>query len=349
MAAKKKSSDALIDLKKQIKDGNLAPLYIFCGEEAFLRDMYVRRVKDAVPDGGFPEFNHIKLEGKDIPFSEYDDAWETFPMMTDRKLIHIKNSDIFSLKRNEKGENGATNDEKKEFWTEKFKRISDDTVVIFDETNVDKRSALYKAAAKAGKVIEFNYLSEADLVTWVIKQCLDAKKKISKENAYYLITLCDPGLGNINNELKKLLEYCDTEILRSDIERVVSKSLQVIVFELTDAILAGNAAGAMSTLTDLKTIKESPFTMMYLMLSNFEKLLRTKLMQGASRSEIMSALGVAPFIANKYIESAQAFSVESLKWMVRRVAEIDLEIKEGRVDEWTALEQYVMECIHNSQ
>ena len=72
-----------------------------------------------------------------------------------------------------------------------------------------------------------------------------------------------------------------------------------------------------------------------------------KLMQGASQGEIASAMGVAPFIARKYMESAQGFSAEALKWMVRRVAEIDLEIKEGRVSDWSALEQYVMECVYN--
>lgn len=345
----KKSNDALINLKNQLKEGVLSPLYVFYGEEDFLRDIYVKRVVDCVPDGGFPEFNHIKLEGKDVPFSEYDDAWESFPMMTDKKLIHIKNSDIFSMKRAEKGEVTASSEDKKEFWTEKLKRISDDTVVIFDEMNVDKRSALYKAAAKAGTVVEFTYLSDADLVTWVVKQCLNAKKKMSKENAYYLITLCDPGLNNVNNELQKLLDYSDEEIYRSDIDKVVSKSMQVIVFELTDAIMAGNTAGAMATLADLKTVKENPFTLLYLMQSNFEKLLHTKLMPGASQSEVASAVGVAPFIARKYIESARGFSVEALKWMVRRVAEIDLEIKEGRVSDWSALEQYVMECVYNSR
>lgn len=125
--------------------------------------------------------------------------------------------------------------------------------------------------------------------------------------------------------------------------------MQVIVFELTDAIMAGNAARAMATLTDLKTVKENPFTMLYLMLSNFEKLLHTKLMQGATQSEIASELGVAPFIARKYMESANGFSIEALRWMVRRVAEIDLEIKEGKVDDWTALEQYVTECVYSIQ
>ena len=154
MAEKKNGN--LLKLKKQLKEGILAPLYVFYGEEDYLREMYVNRVKDCVPDGGFPDFNHIKIEGRDVAFSEYDDAWESFPMMTDKKLIHIKDSGIFQLKS---GKDEASTEEKKEFWTEKFKRISDDTVVIFDETAVDKRSALYKAAAKVVTVVEFTYLS----------------------------------------------------------------------------------------------------------------------------------------------------------------------------------------------
>lgn len=341
MAVKK--TDDLLKLKKQIKENKLSPLYVLYGEEDFLRDIYVKRIIECVPDGGFPEFNHIRLSGADVPFSEYDDAWESFPMMTDKKLIHIKDSGIFSSKRNT---GGASTEEKKEFWSEKLARISDDTVVIFDESSVDKRSALYKAAVKAGTAVEFNYLSDADLVTWVVKQCLNAKKRMSKENAYYLVTLCDPGLGNINNELKKLLDFCDEEIYKSDIDRVVSKSMQVIVFELTDAIMTGNVNKAFSTLNGLKTVKESAFNVMYLMLSSFEKMLKAKVMEYASQGEIAAELGVAPFVARKYIESARGFSEYSLVWMVRRVAELDLAIKEGRVDEWTALEQYVTECIH---
>lgn len=344
MAVKK--NEDLLKLKKQLKEGRLSPLYVFYGEEEFLKDMYVKRVENCVPDGGFPEFNHIRLSGADVPFSEYDDAWESFPMMTDKKLIHIKDSGIFSSKR---ASGGPSTEEKKEFWSEKFKRISDDTVVVFDELGVDKRSALYKAASKAGIVVEFTYLSDADLVTWVIKQCLDAKKKISKENAYYLITLCDPGLNNVNNELNKLLDFCDSEIYKSDIDRVVSKSMQVIVFELTDAIMAGNTQKAMMTLESLKTVRENAFTLLYLLFSSFEKMLHAKLMRGASQGEIASRLGVAPFIARKYMDGASGFSEDTLVWIVKRTAEIDLAVKEGRVEDWNALEQYVMECIHKSQ
>ncbi|MCC8160066.1 MAG: DNA polymerase III subunit delta [Oscillospiraceae bacterium] len=341
MAAKK--NDSLLKLKKQIKDGKLSPLYLFYGEEDFRKDFYVKKVVERIPDGGFPEFNHIKLNGADVPFSEYDDAWESFPMMTDKKLIHIKDSGIFKPKRAK--EDAYSTDELKAFWTEKFKRISDDTVVIFDETSVDKRSSLYKALLKSGTAVEFNYLSEAELVTWVVKQCLDAKKKMSKQNAYYLITLCDPGLNNINNELQKLFDFCDKEIYKSDIDRVVSKSIQVIVFKLTDAIMAGDTRTAAATLMDLKNTDKDAFPVIYLMFSTFEKMLRVKLMRGATQGEIAAKLGVSAYIARKYIDSAAGFGVDSLAWMTRRVAEIDLAIKEGRIEDWAALEQYVTECI----
>ncbi len=349
--SKKNNNEALIKLKKQIKDGKLSPLYLFYGDEEYLRETYVKRVADMVPDGGFPEFNHIKLEGADIPLSEYDDAWESFPMMTDKKLIHIKNSGIFKPPRRKRAEDAASPEEKKEFWTEKLKRISDDTVVIFDEAAVDKRGVLYKAASKAGQAVEFNYMSDADLVTWVVKQCLNRKVKMSKENAYYLITLCDPGLNNLRNELDKLFEYCDGEILRSDIERVVSKSVQVVAFELTDAVMSGDAAKAMSVLGGVKTTDYSSgaFGMLYLMLSNFENLLRVKLMGDAPQSEIIAALKKGAFIGGKYIELAARYSAASIRWMMRRVAEIDLAVKEGRVGEWDALEQYVMECTNKGR
>lgn len=338
-----KNSDNLMQLKRELKNGELKPLYIFHGEEEFLREMYVKRVRDCVPDGGFPEFNHIKIEGRDVPFEEYDDAWEGFPMMTDKRLVHIKDSGIFAVKS---GKGEASSEDKKEFWGEKLKRISDDTVVIFEETSVDKRSALYKAASKVGMVVEFKYLSDSDLVAWVVKQFLNAKKKISKENAYYLITITDKGLANLSNEVKKLIDFCDDEVYKTDIDRVVSKSTEVVVFELTDSIMIGNTQKAMQTLSDLKTIKENPFTIMYLMLGTFEKILQAKLMSNSSLGEIASALGLSPFVSRKYIDGAKGFSEKSLISMIRRVPEIDLEIKEGRVEQWGGLELYVMNCIH---
>lgn len=339
MAAKK--TTGLEELKKQIKDKNLDKLYLFYGEEDYLKEYYIEKIKEAVPHNGFPEFNHLFFNGK-LPFSEYDDAWESFPMMSDKKLIIIKDCEIT---RPGKGE--YSTEEKKAFWTEKLNRLSDDTVVVFNEASADKRSILYKEISKKGTVIEFPYMSDTDLVSLVIRESLNKKRKFSKDNAAYLVSRVDPGLSNLMNELNKLFDFCAEEILRSDIDRVVSKSLNVITFDLTEAIMKGDTQKAMSVLNDIKNnTNDSSFAILYLLLSTFEKILHAKLLSGKSNSEIASELSVAPFFVKKYVDSAKAFKEETLTKIVNRVSEIDFDIKEGRINEWTALYEYVTECLY---
>ena len=339
MAAKK--SCGIEELKKQIKDGNLDKLYLFYGEEDYLKEYYIEKIKEAVPHNGFPEFNHLIFNGK-LPFSEYDDAWESFPMMSDRKLIIIKDCEIVKA-----GKGEVSTEEKKAFWSEKLNRLSDDTVVVFNEVSADKRSVLYKEISKKGTVIEFSYLSDTDLISWVIRESLNKKKKISKENATYLVSRVDMGLSNLMNELNKLFDFCNEEILRSDIDRVVSKSLNVITFDLTEAIMKGDTKRAVSVLNDIKNnTNDSSFAILYLMLSTFEKILHAKLLSGKSNQEIASEISVAPFFVKKYIDCAKAFETETLVKIVNRVSEIDFDIKEGRINEWTALYEYVTECLY---
>lgn len=333
----KRNDGGLVALKQELKEGKVRSLYLFYGEENYLKDDYTGRVKKLVPDGGFPDFNYFKFEGTDTELSDYDDAWEGFPMMSDRKLIIIKDSSIFK----------KANEEVKAFWQEKFKRVADDNVVVFNETEVDKRGVLYKAIAKNGMAVEFNYQSEADLVTWVNRKALKAKIKMSKDTAQYFVGVVDKGLTNLENEFNKLLNFCDGEILKSDIDRVVSKSMEIKVFDLTDAIMERNADKAMQVLYNFRQSSERGFGLMYLLEGSAEKLLKAKLLKGKSNAELAAELGVPPFVAGKYIKSASGFSEKALVRMITRIPEIDYDIKMGKIpDERTALEQYIMECIY---
>ena len=335
MAVKKNSG--LTELKQQIKENTLKPMYLFYGTETFLKETYIKQIFDKVPDNGFEEFNHIVLKGNDVSLSEYDDAWESFPMMADKKLIYIAGSNIFK----------EANEEQKEFWKDKLERPADDTVVIFDETAVDRRGVLYKAFAKSGMALEFETPGDADVVTFIMGQCLKAKKKIKKENAYKIVTMCDPGLQNIVNELSKLFAYCGEEITATDIDRVVSKGVTIKIFELTDGIMEHDAKRAMSILTDLRTSKESAVGVMYLIYSNVKKILMTKLLGTENARVVSKEIGInSEYITKKYIRSAKGFSEGLLSKMIIRVPEINYMIRQGKADEWTALEQYVAEALY---
>jgi DNA polymerase-3 subunit delta len=335
-----KKDSSLMTLKRQLKEHTLSNLYLFYGEEAFLKELYLTRIKAQIPDGGLPEFNHIKIESTQFTFDQINDFFESYPMMTEHKLIVLKNSGIFK----------SPKEEMKAFWTTRLSDIPEFVTVIFDEKEVDKRSSTYKALVKNGMAVEFEYLKETDLVTWVQREVKNAGKRIDKENAVYFVNICDPGIITLQNELDKLIHYCNTEIYRTDIDRVVSKSLQIRVFEITDSIMAKNTSHAMEVLADLKTIKESAFKILYLLSSTFDKMLQIKLLlaDGATFQDAASKIGTSPFIARKYADSAKGFSVDFLMGRVIRIAEIDFAIKQGKVEDWLALEQYIAECANQS-
>lgn len=331
--------DNFIKLKQQIKNKETGNLYLFYGEETYIKELYLDRMKKEVPDGGFAEFNHIYLEGKASFGSDAEDALNSFPMMTDKKLIIIKNSGLFK----------SPTAEQKEFWQNRISDIPDFAMVIFDEQDIDKRSALFKSLSKHGLAVEFKYLKSYEISAWIMREVQKKGKKIDKSVAEYLVGMCDDGMKNVQNELDKLLNYCESEIYASDVDKVVSKPLNIVVFEITDAIMAGDADKAVSTAEKLRENKESAFNVLYLLFGAFEKMLRCKVLldEGASYDAIASKLKLAPFIVRKYIDSSKGFSADFLTERVCRTAEIDMEIKQGETDEWTALLQYIFECLNS--
>lgn len=338
--AKKKND--IIELKQQLSEKKLQKLYVFYGDEEYLKEHYIKEIEKLVPDCSLAEFNRIRLEGT-VDYNVYDDVFEGMPMMTDKRTLLIRDSNIFTTHRS--GTIIPPTDEQKEFWKDKFKRLSDDTVVIFCEKNVDARSALFKAAAKAGFAVNCEYMPENELVSWVIRSAARAGKKIDNAVAAYLVSVVSPGIINLKNELDKLINFCDEIIYRSDVDRVVSKSTAVQVFSIIDGLTEKNAKKVFDVINNLQSQKESPFGIMYLIYSNAEKMLRLKLLNVTDRKNAAKILGGSPWAASKCLENSARFSLEMLKFMVTRVPEMDYEIKNGRVSEWQALESYVFEVM----
>ena len=327
-------TDGFTELKKQIKENKLSGLYLLYGQEVYIKENYIKKMTDSIDDCGFPDFNRIVIDGKSMTLSEVDDAIESFPMMSEKKLIIIKDSGIFQ----------KATEEQKEYWVKRLENLPDYVVLIFDEEGTDKRGILYKRAAKTGLAAEFNYMSVSDLVTWVSREVMNAKLKISKDVAEYFVSVCDEGMSNLKNELDKLLNYCDEQITKTDVDKIVSKAVGIRVFELTDCIMAKDADGALKILFELKTVKESAFKLLYLLSSSFDKMLKCALLLsgGDNYNDIAAKIGTAPFIAKKYANSARGFGENYLVDRIIEVADIDLAIKSGEIDEWSALEKYVI-------
>lgn len=335
MAAKSaESKQNMSQLKQQLSENKLEKLYLFFGDETFLIDFYIQKITQLVPHMELPEFNHIMID-PDMPLAEVSEAIDAFPMMTDRKLVIINDSGAFKAKASA---------DLKEFYTNKIEKIAEDTVVIFRETEVDKRSTTYKAAQKQGFVGEFSHLDDTDLITWVMRETKNLGRKISKDNAALLIGMTDRSLLTLKNELEKLCAYVDSEITAPVIDKLASRSLEAKVFDLCDSMMKKDTSSAMSVLDDLKTNKESPFGILYMAFSTYSKILKCKLLiERKEPYETFAAeLGVPRFSVGKYKESAKVYTTSQLRSILMLIVELDMAVKRGELPQWQAVENLVL-------
>lgn len=336
MAAKKNAG--FEELRLSIKNGELKNLYLFFGEEEYIRNEYVKKVLAMLPEDPLGDFNTVKIEGAPSDLDELDAVLENFPMMAEKKTVIINDSGIFK----------SATEEQKAFWSKRLAGLADYIVLIFNEKEADKRGILYKTAAKYGTAAEFSYLSASDMVNWALSEFLNCGRKITRDNAAYFTSICGEDVSSVKNEIDKLVSYCRSEILKSDIDRIVSKSLGVRVFEITDGIMEKNAKRVMSVLSELKDVRESPMRILYTLFSAFDKMLYARLAEddGMMYNDIVSSLGVHPYAAKKYISGARSFGREFLIERVCAAADADFSIKQGVSGDWDALENYIAECIY---
>ena len=332
--AKKVSN--LDELKQDIKNKSPRQLYVLFGEEQYGKKLYLKKLSDLIDDGGFEDFNRVVIDSSKS-FADYDDALESFPMMSEKKLVIIRDSGIFV----------KASEESKDFWSERLSNLPEYCVVIFDETSVDKRSSLYKTAAKFGLCVEFEYMEKTDLISWVVRQAMQENIKMSKDTAQYFVSMLDDGMQNAKNELDKLICFCEGEITKNDIDRLVSKAVGVRIFDLTDCIMAKNAHGALKILSDLNTANEPPIRILLTLSQAFDKMLKSLLLlaEGMNYSEISRELSVTPYIAQKYVNSAKGFGESYLIDRITEATMADYSIKTGNVTDSDALENFVLDCL----
>ena len=91
MAYNKKSTDqnAVQRLKKDLADGNIGTLYVFYGEEGYLKRHYLNQLKELC-GGPFADFNIITLDGEQVNVQSLTDAVDSIPMGSDKKLVIIR-------------------------------------------------------------------------------------------------------------------------------------------------------------------------------------------------------------------------------------------------------------------
>lgn len=318
-------------IQEDIKKGEFQPVYLLYGEEAYLRQQYKQMLlKALVPEGD--TMNFTRYEGKGIEPKEVIDLSETMPFFAERRVILLEDTGFFKNKCEE--------------LAEYLKQLPEYLCMIFVETEVDKRSKMYKAAKAAGRVTEFTVQNVQMLTKWILQMLSREGKKITQKNMELFLTKTGTDMGNIRMELEKLLAYTMGRdvVTGEDIEAVCTSQTANKIFDMVRAVTEKNQKKALDLYNDLLTLREPPMRILFLLARQFNQLLVTKEMsqKGYGQPEIASHLGVPPFAVRNNLQIVRNYRSSQLRQAVEDFTEAEELVKTGRLGDVLSVEMLIV-------
>ena len=320
-------STNILELENDLKNQNLHGIYVFYGEEKYLQQEYLRKIKKIFGELSLG-INYILLDENNIDTLISD--IETPAFGYEKKLIIIRDSNLFK-----KDCKSPMKEKFKKYVSENMDIINEAVVIVFIEETVHKMD-LYKTVEKNAVIIETKELKPIEIKNRLKRICAMYKVQISDQNLNYLIETAGTSMQDLINEIRKLIEYAgeNGEIKKEDIDKLTIKEIQAIIFDLTDYLGTKNTEKALEVLNNLIYNKEPLQKIIITLYNHFRKIYLTKLAL-KERRDLVEVLSLKPnqvFLTTKYRKQAEYFKEKEILQILKELIDLDYKSKSGQID-----------------
>lgn len=336
----KTDNTAMRELKQALRSATPSSLYLFYGEEAYLRDYYLGELKKALLPAGLEDFNLHTAQGKECSVDWIEQAVDCLPMMSQRTLVLVTDYDLFALGDKERDRLTALLNDLPDYCCLTF---------VYDllPYKADGRSKLAGVFKAKNAIVNFQRQEQGDLTDWICRRFKATGHTIDTEDARYLIFLCGDLMNNLASEIGKIAAYASAQrVTRADIDAVAIPQIDAVVFQMTDAMARKDFDKAAAVLADLMHSQEPAVMILSVMGKYFRQLYTARLYldRGKSRDEFMALWGMKnTYPADKLLDAARRFSLTWCRHAVRRCSETEFLLKASYGQEQEVLVSLLME------
>ncbi|ABO51016.1 DNA polymerase III, delta subunit [Desulforamulus reducens MI-1] len=335
-------------LINSLQRGVVSPVYLFYGEEEYLKEKAVEKFKEfLLPQAA--DFNLDLLDGEEADIDTVISFAENMPFMAERRLVIVKNAPWFSGK----GKNEAGGEDKgsgKDTVLLKYLNnpASTTCLVFVAKEAVDRRKKTYKEISAKGQVIDFKMLKPSEMITWV-NQIVKGTGKTIEPSAARAIVEANGKLGllNLKNEVNKLISYLgsEQEITSAIVGEVGVINIEQNIFTVVDDAVAGHTSKALNGIRELLSLKEQPTKILALLARQLRIALQAEalLREGSPEREVARKMGIHDFVIKKALTQIRRGGSQRMKWALQEIATIDAAIKKGQRDFLPAIETMLIQ------
>ena len=311
-------------LKAHIKSGDFLPVYLFCGNEAYLKKYYSDTLAEKAVSKDFFDFNLQIFDGKGIDIQEIIDAAIMMPLMSDRRAVVVRDLKL-----------EAMNDSDFTLLKDYLENPSESTVLIFLQTADDfsllKAKKIADIIKKKGAVCQLNKRSGNDLIKPLISSASKQGCVLTADGAHYLVSVVGDDFNVLINELSKVCHYAaGGEITKKHIDEVAVKTDEARIYDLTKFLLMKNFDKAYEVLGILLRQKTQPEFILGTIVGTYVDMYRAKvsLACGKGAEELSEAYGYGKtaFRLKNGARDSSRIDIDTLRKCIDVLTEADVVI-----------------------
>ena len=337
-----KNTNAYDKLKEDIKSGTPANVYIFFGEETYLREHYTEQLRTLLVPDGFEEFNFHRLQGKGLTMQELAETVEAMPMMAQNTLVTVTDLDIFKMEEGQRAALIEILSDFPEYCT---------LVFIYDTLTYKRDGKMKKLTAALDKFVqevEFQEQERAALVKWVKRRVAATGHDIDSAAVDHLLFTCGTLMTALSQEIKKIGAYAKGQnITVADINAVADPVLDARVFDMTKCITDRRYDEAARILGDLLRMQEEPIMILGAVGKELRRIYTARLAidAGKDRAWLMQLWNMkSDYPAKLLMSAAQRVDHEWCRGALKKCQVLDRRMKsETGIDREGELKLFLME------
>ena len=317
-------------LDKNIIEG-IKPLYLLYGDEQYLIDTAINRIKKKFGEL-VQGINYIIVDETNIENLISDIESPAFGY--DKKLIIVKNSGLF--KKDGRKKTGSPIQEKiAEYIKNNMDTIEELVTLVFCEGEADK-NIVFETIEKNGIVCNIEELKPYQLVKKLKGVCNLYKVNVDEMTLNYLVETSGTNLQNLMNEIRKLIEYAGENgtITIEAVNMLSIKQMESVIFDLTDNLATKKIDKALEVLDNMIYQKEPLQRILVTLYNHFKKVYLCTIAV-KNNKDIVNSLNLKPnqtFLVQKYKKQASYFKESTLRKLLDEFVELDFNYKSGKID-----------------
>ncbi|MBB6673951.1 DNA polymerase III subunit delta [Cohnella nanjingensis] len=328
---------------KELRDGQVRPLYVCCGTETYRMNDFTERLVGRLTEPEHRDMAVVRFDTAEHPLDAILEEAQTLPFLVPNKLILVRDNVVFGS-----GRESAKVEHRTDKLLEYFRQPMESTVLVFlvASEKLDERKKLTKRAKEDGFVVTFAPLQPDELVQWVCGRASKQGRTLEPQAAEELLRRVGTEMGALAAETDKLCLHAGEKgtVTAAAVAELVTASTEQSVFKLTEEIASLRTDRAVALYYDLLKQREEPIKLASLLVRQFRNMLFVKELgkTGYSPQQMAGQLGLHPYAVKITADQARGFSTERLTALLDRLAELDYAMKSGRVDKTLGLELFLL-------